>query len=104
VYRPETFRSDVRALAGAARYAEAAAYLRSVDLTAQLRHDRTGYVAVALDNIVLPGAPAGVRYDRARDWCVPGTSDALESEAHAAWVGAAVRFAEAFNRRRSAGE
>lgn len=54
-YAPATFRIDVTRLIGEHRYQEAAAYLQSADAKRQAVHDRSGFIAVAEDAIVLPG-------------------------------------------------
>ncbi|QDT74572.1 hypothetical protein I41_37690 [Lacipirellula limnantheis] len=93
-YAPSTFRIDVTRLIGDHRYQEAAAYLHSADAERQAVHDRSGFIAVAEDAIVLPGAPADAQFDAKRDWELPGTSDAVID---VAWQAAATKFAEAYN-------
>ena len=51
--------------------------------------------------ILLPGVYPEVEYDRARDWEMPGTSDAIEDTE---WQRAAGDFAERYNRLRKAAE
>jgi hypothetical protein len=93
---PERFRSDVSSLIASNRYEDAVMYLGSADPARQADHDRTGFLAIAGDAIDLPGAEPK-DYDRARDWCFPGTQDAIE---HAGWQHAAQAFATKYNRRR----
>ena len=81
-------------------YAGATALVGSADVGRQLKHDGTGYLAIGGDKIFLPGMPQVMRYDRDRDWYMPGTSDAVED---AAWQSAATAFAERYNRRRNGG-
>ena len=65
----------------------------------QVEFDGAGYLAVALDMIFLPGIYPQTNYDPARDWCFPGTQDAIED---AAWQAAAKDFAGRYNFRRDA--
>jgi hypothetical protein len=74
--------------------------VHAADVDRQLKHDRAGYLAIGGDKVYLPGLGPNAEYDPARDWCVPGTSDAIED---GAWQGAATGFAERYNRRRSVG-
>ena len=100
VYRPAHFRADVERLIRESRYEDAVLYLATADPAAQAAHDAAtggGYLAVAWFAIVLPGVD-DVDYDRACDWCFPGTQDAIE---HAGWQGAAHEFAERVNRLRA---
>jgi hypothetical protein len=97
-YNPESFRADITKLISARRYAAAVAYVESADAKRQAAYDKTGYVAVGEDMIVLPGVYPRVDYDDSRDWYMPGTQDAIEDMA---WQKAATRFAEQFNRIRA---
>jgi hypothetical protein len=96
-YSPGSFRTEINRLIQAKRYDVAIAYLRSADPERQAAFDKAGYLAVGEDDIVLPGVDATVRYDRSRDWFMPGTSDAIENEA---WQRAATKFATAYNKKR----
>jgi hypothetical protein len=96
-YSPESFRTDIERLIQAKRYALATAYVKSVDPARQAAFDKAGYLAVGEDAIVLPGVDSPIRYDRSRDWFMPGTSDAIEDEA---WQRAARKFAAAYNQKR----
>ena len=98
-YRPADFRADVTDLIAARRYADATLYLASADADRQADFDAAGYLAVAQFAIVLPGVTPQVDYDAARDWCFPGTQDAIED---AAWQAAATDFARRYNLRRAA--
>jgi hypothetical protein len=97
-YSPESFRTDIKRLIQARRYDLATAYVRSADPARQAAFDKTGYLAVGEDDIVLPGLDPEIRFDRSRDWFMPGTSDAVEDEA---WQRAATRFAAAYNQKQS---
>lgn len=99
VYTPETFRAEVERFIGAKRYADAVALVRAADIDRQVAFDRRGYVAVAMDMILLPGVEPGIAYDPDRDWEMPGTSDAIEN---AEWQEAATDYAERYNRHRRA--
>ncbi len=96
-YAPERFRNDITSLILASRYEDAVIYLRGVDPVRQADHDRTGFLAVAWRAIMLPGAGPNDMYDPDRDWCFPGTQDAIE---HAGWQMAAQEFATQYNQRR----
>jgi hypothetical protein len=96
-YFPESFRTEIIRLIQAKRYDVASAYLRSADPARQVEFDKAGYLAVGEDDIVVPGIDANVRYDRSRDWFMPGTSDAVENKA---WQRAATHFAAAYNQKR----
>jgi hypothetical protein len=98
-YAPEQFRSDISSLIASNRYEDAVIYLRGVDPARQADHDRAGFLAVAWDAIVLPGAEPN-NYDPKRDWCFPGTQDAIE---HWGWQSAAQTFATKYNQRRRGG-
>lgn len=100
VYAPETFRQNIAVLIRAKDYAGAAALVRAADVERQLKHDGTEYLAISGDKIYLPGLGQSLEYDPKRDWCMPGTSDAIED---GAWQRAATEFAERYNRRRSGG-
>jgi hypothetical protein len=100
-YAPETFRQNIAVLIRAKDYAGAAALVRAADVERQLKHEGAGYVAVGGDKIYLPGLGQSLEYDPMRDWCMPGTSDAIED---GAWQLAANEFAEPYNRRRSGEE
>ena len=58
-------------------------------------YDKSGYLAVGEDMIVLPGVDPKVSFERSRDWYIPGTQDAIEDMS---WQKAATRFAEQYNR------
>jgi hypothetical protein len=96
-YDPASFRGAVQALIDAKKYGVAVAYLRSADAGRQAVFDEAGYLAVGEDAIVLPGVNAQIRYDRTRDWLMPGTSDAIKN---VEWQRAATEFAAAYNRAR----
>jgi hypothetical protein len=96
-YSPESFRTDVGRFIQAKRYDLATAYVMSADPARQAAFDKTGYLAVGEDEIVLPGVDSPIRYDRSRDWFMPGTSDAIEDKA---WQCAATKFAAAYNQKR----
>jgi hypothetical protein len=96
-YSPVSFRADVTQLIDAQAYRAAVAYLRSASPTAQAAFDGQGYLAVAEDMIVLPGAKGRVDFDPSVDWEFPGTSDAMMDMA---WQRAATEFAAAYNRAR----
>ena len=96
-YSPESFRSDIEGLIQVKRYSLATAYVKSADPARQAAFDKTGYLAVGEDDIVLPGVDSTIQYDRSRDWFMPGTSDAIEDEA---WQRAATKFAVAYNQKR----
>ncbi len=97
VHRPELFRSTLERMIRAKEYREAVEYLRKADPVAQAAFDKTGYLAVGEDMITLPGAPSGIRYERSRDWFIPGTSDVIENPE---WQWTAKGFASVYNRRR----
>jgi len=97
-YDPQTFRADVTRLVNAGQYASATALVKAADIDLQLRADGTGYVAVGQDMIVLPGLYPNVAYNRARDWYIPGTQDAIQD---VAWKNAATEFARRYNQRRA---
>jgi hypothetical protein len=96
-YVPSSFRTDLQTLVEAERYSVAIEYLQSANPQTQARSDKTGYVAIGEDGIVLPGVPEQIQYDPNRDWLVPGTSDAV---ANPAWQRAATAFADAYNQSR----
>lgn len=96
-YSPASFRTDIERLIQAKRYDVATAYLRSADPARQAAFDKTGYLAVGEDTVVLPGINSPIFYDRSRDWFMPGTSDTIEDMA---WQRAATAFAAAYNQKR----
>lgn len=96
-YRPESFRTDVESLIAGKHYEAAVAYLASARPGRQAKHDSVGYLAVAEDLIVLPEVEPMTSYDKSRDWCFPGTQDAIED---AVWQRAATQFAQRYNRER----
>lgn len=97
IYHPENFRADIDSLIDKKQYSAAVAYLKSADPKRQADHDKQGYLAVGEVGIAIPGVEEKQRYlvyDPSRDWCFPGTQDAIEDEA---WQKAATRFAEQYN-------
>jgi hypothetical protein len=97
IYDPATFREEITRLIEAKRYEDAVLLVTAADVNRQAAHDADGYLAVGEDLIALPGAES--EYDPERDWCFPGTQDAIE---HAGWQDAATEFAKRYNLRRAA--
>ena len=100
VHKPETFRVDLARFIAKGQYRAATALVDVADIDRQLAHDGAGYAAVGRDMVVVPGTFDKVDYDKARDWFMPGTSDALVSDDAGAWNAAAEHFAEIYNLRR----
>ncbi len=99
-YSPETFRADIERLIGDRDYSAAVRLLAAADVAQQVKHDESGYIAVAEDMILLPGVYPKIEFDRDRDWQFPGTSDAIED---AEWQNAATDFAFRYNQLRAGG-
>jgi hypothetical protein len=95
--RAESFRTELARLINAGDFEGAVAFLRSSDPARQAAFDKTGYLAVGEDMVVLPGVRSGVRYDPARDWFIPGTSDVVRNPI---WQQEAREFAAAYNKNR----
>ena len=100
-YTPVKFRSDVERLISNKQYSGAVSYLASAAPEIQTKYDSDGYLAVALDMILLPGVYPDIDYSSDRDWVFPGTSDVIESDG---WQDAATAFAEQYNRFRRGGD
>jgi len=96
-YSTAAFRSVVSDLIDEKRYQDAVAYLESGDARLQAEYDKTGFLAVGEDLIVLPGVYPEHRYERQRDWFIPGTSDVIEDDT---WQNVATKFAEQYNQHR----
>jgi hypothetical protein len=96
-YEPHRFRSHVEKLIAKKDYAAAVIYLESASPEKQARHDVTGFLAIGEDLIFLPGISPPEAFDGGRDWCFPGTQDAIE---HDEWQRAATQFALEYNRAR----
>lgn len=99
-YSPETFRAEVTRLIAEKRYEDAVALVERAAPERQVDHDKTGFIAVAEDLIVLPGVFPVIDYDGARDWEFPGASDTVESPP---WQDAATDFARRYNLLRQSG-
>jgi len=93
----DSFRMVVSDLIEARRYRDAVVYLKNGDAQLQANYDKTGFLAVGEDLIVLPGVYPEHDYVRDRDWFIPGTSDAIEDEA---WQNIATEFAKRYNQHR----
>lgn len=93
-YTSSNFRTDVEALIQSGEYHRAVALLESADPARQAAHDKSGYLAVGEDLVVLPGVDTPVSYDSRRDWVFPGTSDVVED---VTWQHAATEFARRYN-------
>ena len=76
-------------------------YLATVNPAEQVRADiergRAGLMGVYGITLLFPGTDNDYRLRDKPWWAMPGTSDAIESEAHSAWMSAAWAFAEAYN-------
>jgi hypothetical protein len=93
-YVPTTFRADVAKYVAATDYASAVALVTAADVNQQLAQDKTGFIAIGEDAIVLSGIENQVQYNASRDWYVPGTDDAIRDMA---WQKAATHFARQYN-------
>ncbi len=96
-HNPATFHADIERLIAAKDYRSATLLLRTADPAKQVQHDPAAYAAIGGVGIYLPGITAA-RYDPARDWFLPGTSDAVQDRA---WQSAATDFALQYNRLRA---
>lgn len=99
-YTPETFRQTLTALIDAKDYVGATLYVGAADVERQVKHDRSGYLAIGGDQVYLPIVGETSQYDPNRDWYVPGTSDFIEIGDQSAWQIAAEEFADQYNRLR----
>lgn len=98
MYDPATFRNDISRFIQSGHFRDAALLVQAADVDRQLKHDSSGYLAVGEDLIVLPGVDPDIQYDAERDWCFPGTQDAIQD---AEWQAVATNFAKHYNRRRA---
>ena len=98
-YAPEMFRQNVTSLIAAKDYAAAVALVHAADVYRQVKYDGSGYVAIGGLKVYLPGVDNSAEFNSNRDWCMPGTSDAIED---GTWQSTATEFADQYNRRRSA--
>ena len=94
VYVPATFRANIAKYVAANDYASAVALVGAADVDQLLVQDKTGYIVIGEDAIVLSGIENQVQYDPSRDWHVPGTQDAVQDPA---WQKAATDFARRYN-------
>jgi hypothetical protein len=93
-YVPATFRADITRHIVAKDYASAVALVTAANVNQQLAQDRTGYIAIGEDAIVLSGIENQVQYNASRDWYVPGTDDAIQDMP---WQKTATNFARQYN-------
>ena len=82
-------------------YQAAVEYLATIDPAQQVQfdieHGRAGLMGVFGNTLFFPGTDDDLRLHDRPYWPMPGTSDAIESPAHSAWIGAAIEFTKAYN-------
>ena len=96
-YSAESFRAVLTTLISEKRYHAAVAYLRNANPELQTEFDQTGFLAVAQEDIYLPGVDSDIHFDCGRDWEFPGTSDVVEN---IEWQKSATEFATRYNQHR----